>query len=53
MQVHLEDVVNAFRALHLSDLFGVIGPYSSAEVEFWAPIFQQYNLLTVSELRSR
>ena len=51
-QVHLEDVVKVFRDLDLDNLFGVIGPYTSTEVQFWAPVFQHRtrNLLTVSDM---
>ena len=54
LQILFEDLVNTFCALHpLDDLFGIIGPYSSTEVQFWAPILQRYNLLTVRLLYYR
>ena len=48
IQALLDDLIHAFRAqINPNNLFGAIGPYSSIEVEFWAPIFQHFNLFMV------
>ena len=46
--IQLQEVTNAFRVVDSDEFYGVIGPSDPAEAEFWAPIFQRSNLLTVS-----
>ena len=47
-ELRIQQVMDSFRFVNPTELFGVIGPNYPAATKFWAPIFQSSNLPTVS-----
>ena len=50
-ELHIQQMIDIFRSMNgsLSELLGIIGPNGPSATNFWAPVFQRSDLITVSD----